>query len=188
MSERFPGQQPGASGHDESPRAHGAHAVAGPELDRNGPMLQAPPKQRELEMSAAERQLFERAMTLVQNKTGMTEDDAKKVATDVVLTARHTPGISEKPEYIDVRNGHVMIAEKVDKEPIFNGYVSLDQSRNQSQDQVQDKIAVQNQERERQQQQVQHDGASQPDRRNFLQQVDDGVAARVMSSSPALKI
>ncbi len=188
MSERFPGQQPGASGHDESPRAHGAHAVAGPELDRNGPMLQAPPKQRELEMNAAERQLFERAMTLVQNKTGMTEDDAKKVATDVVLTARHTPGISEKPEYIDVRNGHVMIAEKVDKEPIFNGYVNLDQSRNQSQDQVQDKIAVQNQERERQQQQVQHEGASQPDRRNFLQQVDDGVAARVMSSSPALKI
>ena len=132
MSERFAGHTPGAAGHEEAPRSTGAHAVAGPDLERQGPMLQTPQKRQELEMNPAERQLFERAMNLVQNRTGMTEDDAKKVATDVVLTARHTPGLSEKPEYMDVRNGHVMMAEKVGKEPIFNGYVNIEQSQQQS--------------------------------------------------------
>jgi hypothetical protein len=140
-----------------------------------GPVLQPPAKREELEMSANERQLFERAMTLVQNKTGMTEDDAKKVATDVVLTARHTPGMSEKPEYMDVRNGHVMIAERVGKEPIFNGYVNIDQSRQQSQEQLQDKVAMQNQQREQQQAQ---DARSQreSESRNIFQTGEDALA------------
>jgi hypothetical protein len=170
-------------------RAQPILAAAGPDLDRSGPMLQAPPKRQELEMSPGERQLFERAMHLVQNKAGLTEDDAKKVATDVVLTARHTPGLSEKPEYMDVRNGHVMLAERVGKEPIFNGYVNIEQSRSQTQEQVHEKVAVQNQQRDQQQsQQVQHDSASLPDRRNPLAKIDDEVSARVMSSMPALKI
>lgn len=189
MSERFAGQQPFASDPQEAPRSQGAHAMAAPELDRGGPMLQAPPKRQELEMSPGERQLFERAMHLVQNKSGLTEEDAKKVATDVVLTARHTPGLSEKPEYMDVRNGHVMLAERVGKEPIFNGYVNIEQSRSQTQEQVHEKVAVQNQQRDQQQsQQVQHDSASLPDRRNPLAKIDDEVSARVMSSMPALKI
>jgi hypothetical protein len=170
-------------------RAQPILATAAPDLDRGGPMLQAPPKRQELEMSPGERQLFERAMHLVQNKSGLTEEDAKKVATDVVLTARHTPGLSEKPEYMDVRNGHVMLAERVGKEPIFNGYVNIEQSRSQSQEQVHEKVAVQNQQRDQQQsQQVQHDSASLPDRRNPLAKIDDEVSARVMSSMPALKI
>jgi hypothetical protein len=170
-------------------RAQPILAAAAPDLDRSGPMLQAPPKRQELEMSPGERQLFERAMQLVQNKSGLTEEDAKKVATDVVLTARHTPGLSEKPEYMNVRNGHVMLAERVGKEPIFNGYVNIEQSRSQTQEQVHEKVAVQNQQREQQQsQQVQHDSASLPDRRNPLAKIDDEVSARVMSSMPALKI
>jgi hypothetical protein len=188
MSERFAGQQPFASDPQEAPRSQGAHAMAAPDLDRSGPMLQAPPKRQELDMSPGERQLFERAMHLVQNKSGLTEEDAKKVATDVVLTARHTPGLSEKPEYMDVRNGHVMLAERVGKEPIFNGYVNIEQSRSQTQEQVHEKVAVQNQQRDQQSQQVQHDSASQPDRRNPLAKIDDEVSARVMSSMPALKI
>ncbi len=116
----------------------------------SGPMLQTPQKQRDMEMTPAERDLFARAMTLVQNKAGMTEEDARKVATDVVITTRHTPGLSEKPEYLDVKNGHVMIAEKIGKEPIFNGYVNVEQSRNQSPEQMQDKVAAQNMSQEQQ--------------------------------------
>lgn len=132
-----------------------------PVLSENsaGPMLQAPAtRQNEMDMTPAERELFARAMNLVQNKSGVTEEDAKKVATDVVITTRTTPGLSEKPEYLDVKNGHVMIAEKVGKEPIFTGYVNVDQSKNQSDDQIQQKIASQNtavQERQLQDRQVQ---------------------------------
>lgn len=175
MSERFAGQQAGALGQEDAPRNLGAHGVAAPDLDRSGPMLQAPQKQKELEMNPAERQLFERAMTLVQNKTGMTEDDAKKVATDVVLTARHTPGISEKPEYMDVRNGHVMIAERVGKEPIFNGYVNVEQSRNQSPEQVHEKLAAQNQQREQQQAQEVR-AQREAESRNAFQVGEDALA------------
>ncbi len=116
----------------------------------SGPMLQTPQKQRDMDMTPAERDLFARAMSLVQNKAGMTEEDARKVATDVVITTRHTPGLSEKPEYMDVKNGHVMIAEKIGKEPIFNGYVNVEQSRNQSPEQMQDKVAAQNINQDRQ--------------------------------------
>ena len=137
-------------------------------------MLQTPQKRQELEMNPAERQLFERAMNLVQNKTGMTEDDAKKVATDVVLTARHTPGLSEKPEYMDVRNGHVMIAEKVGKEPIFNGYVNVEQSQRQSQEQLQDKVAIQNQQREQQAEAQRR--LHEPEQRNAFQVAEDSLA------------
>ena len=139
-------------------RAQPVLATAGPDLDRSGPVLQAPPKQKDMEMTSGERELFARAMSLVQNKAGMTEDDARKVATDVVITTRTTPGLSEKPEYMDVKNGHVMIAEKVGKEPIFNGYVNVEQSRGQSADQLQEKVAAQNnvsQERQLQERQVQ---------------------------------
>lgn len=174
MSERYAGQAPGAQGHQEAPRAVGAHGIAPPELERSGPMLQTPPKRQELEMNPAERQLFERAMNLVQNKTGMTEDDAKKVATDVVLTARHTPGLSEKPEYMDVRNGHVMIAEKVGKEPIFNGYVNVEQSQRQTQEQLHDKVATQNQQRE-QQAEAQRT-QREPEQRNAFQVTEDALA------------
>ena len=154
-----------------------AHAVAAPDPERQGPMLQAPQKRQELEMNPAERQLFERAMHLVQNKTGMTEEDAKKVATDVVLTARHTPGLSEKPEYMDVRNGHVMIAEKVGKEPIFNGYVNVEQSQRQTQEQLHDKVATQNQHREQQAEAERR--LREPEQRNAAQVFEDNAAWRL---------
>lgn len=128
-------------GHEAGPQdARGAHGVALAAPDHQGPMLQAPQKPRELEMSAGERELFVRAVSLVQNKAGLTEDEARKVATDVVLTARTTPGLSEKPEYMDVRNGHVMLAQKIDKEPIFSGYVNIEQSKAQSEQQVTAKV------------------------------------------------
>ncbi len=128
----------------------GAERAPAPD-NGSGPMLQTPVKQqKDMDMTPAERDLFARAMTLVQNKAGMTEEDARKVATDVIITTRTTPGLSEKPEYMDVKNGHVMIAEKVGKEPIFNGYVNVEQSRNQTPDQLQDKVAVQNMNQERQ--------------------------------------
>lgn len=174
MSERYAGQAPGAQGHQEAPRSVGAHGIAPPDPERSGPMLQTPPKRQELEMNPAERQLFERAMNLVQNKTGMTEDDAKKVATDVVLTARHTPGLSEKPEYMDVRNGHVMIAEKVGKEPIFNGYVNVEQSQRQTQDQVHEKVAAHNQQREQQAEAERR--LREPEQRNAFQVTEDALA------------
>lgn len=120
--------------------ARGAHGVTLVPPDRDGPMLQTPQKPRELEMSAGERELFVRAVHLVQNKAGLSEDEARKVATDVVLTARTTPGLSEKPEYMDVRNGHVMLAQKIDKEPIFSGYVNIEQSKAQSEQQVTAKV------------------------------------------------
>ena len=174
MSERFAGHTPGAAGHEEAPRSTGAHGVAGPDLERQGPMLQTPQKRQELEMNPAERQLFERAMNLVQNRTGMTEDDAKKVATDVVLTARHTPGLSEKPEYMDVRNGHVMMAEKVGKEPIFNGYVNVEQSQRQSPEQLHDKVATHNQQREQQAEAERR--LREPEQRNAFQVTEDALA------------
>lgn len=177
MSERYAGQTPGAPGREEAPRSTGAHAVAAPDPERQGPMLQAPQKRQELEMNPAERQLFERAMHLVQNKTGMTEEDAKKVATDVVLTARHTPGLSEKPEYMDVRNGHVMIAEKVGKEPIFNGYVNVEQSQRQTQEQLHDKVATQNQHREQQAEAERR--LREPEQRNAAQVFEDNAAWRL---------
>jgi len=178
MSERFAGHAPGAPGHEEGPRSTGAHAVAAPDPERQGPMLQAPQKRQELEMNPAERQLFERAMNLVQNRTGMTEDDAKKVATDVVLTARHTPGLSEKPEYMDVRNGHVMMAEKVGKEPIFNGYVNIEQSQQQSPAQQQDRVAMENRQREQQQAEAQRT-QREPEQRNAAQVFEDNAAWRL---------
>jgi hypothetical protein len=171
-------------------RAQPQVALAAPVPERgDGPMLQAPQKQKEMEMTPAERELFARAMNLVQNKAGMTEEDAKKVATDVIITTRTTPGLSEKPEYMDVRNGHVMIAERVGKEPIFNGYVNVEQSRGQTAEQVQDKVAVQNQQREQQtRQQIDHDGVSNIERKGAIARVDDEISSRVMSSMPALKI
>lgn len=134
MRQSFDGQA------TESQDARGAHGIALAPPEREGPMLQAPQKPRELEMSAGERELFVRAVNLVQNKAGLSEDEARKVATDVVLTARTTPGLSEKPEYMDVRNGHVMLAQKIDKEPIFSGYVSIEQSKAQSEQQVAAKV------------------------------------------------
>lgn len=134
MRESFEGQSP------EPQDTRGAHGVALAPPEREGPMLQAPQKPRELEMSAGERELFVRAVHLVQNKAGLSEDEARKVATDVVLTARTTPGLSEKPEYMDVRNGHVMLAQKIDKEPIFSGYVNIEQSKAQSEQQVTAKV------------------------------------------------
>ncbi len=178
MSERFAGHAPGAPGHEEGPRSTGAHAVAAPDPERQGPMLQAPQKRQELEMNPAERQLFERAMNLVQNRTGMTDEDAKKVATDVVLTARQTPGLSEKPEYMDVRNGHVMMAEKVGKEPIFNAYVNLEQSQQQSQAQLQDRVATENRQREQQQAEAQRT-QREPEQRNAAQVFEDNAAWRL---------
>jgi len=178
MSERFAGHAPGAPGHEEGLRSTGAHAVAAPDPERQGPMLQAPQKRQELEMNPAERQLFERAMNLVQNRTGMTEEDAKKVATDVVLTARQTPGLSEKPEYMDVRNGHVMMAEKVGKEPIFNAYVNLEQSQQQSQAQLQDRVATENRQREQQQAEAQRT-QREPEQRNAAQVFEDNAAWRL---------
>ena len=178
MSERFAGHAPGAPGHEEGQRSTGAHAVAAPDPERQGPMLQAPQKRQELEMNPAERQLFERAMNLVQNRTGMTEEDAKKVATDVVLTARQTPGLSEKPEYMDVRNGHVMMAEKVGKEPIFNAYVNLEQSQQQSQAQLQDRVATENRQREQQQAEAQRT-QREPEQRNAAQVFEDNAAWRL---------
>lgn len=142
----------------------------------NGPMLQAPAKQqKDMDMTPAERDLFARAMTLVQNKPGMTEEDARKVATDVVITTRTTPGLSEKPEYMDVRNGHVMIAEKVGKEPIFNGYVNVEQSRNQSPEQMQDKVAAQNMHQERQLQERQVRDAGK-DPKPMMQAAEDRLS------------
>ena len=134
MRESFEGQATDAQD------TRGAHGVALAPPDREGPMLQAPQKQRELEMSPGERELFVRAVHLVQNKAGLSDDEARKVATDVVLTARTTPGLSEKPEYMDVRNGHVMLAQKIDKEPIFSGYVNIEQSKAQSEQQAAAKI------------------------------------------------
>ena len=134
MRESFEGQA------TEPQDTRGAHGVALVPPDREGPMLQAPQKQRELEMSPGERELFVRAVHLVQNKAGLSDDEARKVATDVVLTARTTPGLSEKPEYMDVRNGHVMLAQKIDKEPIFCGYVNIEQSKAQSEQQAAAKI------------------------------------------------
>ncbi len=149
-------------------------AAAVPVQDNGtGPMLQAPSKHKDMEMTSGERELFARAMSLVQNKSGMTEEDAKKVATDVIITTRTTPGLSEKPEYMDVRNGHVMIAEKVGKEPIFNGYVNVEQSKSQTTDQLQDKVATQNnisQERQLQERQVQ-DASRDP--KPFVQSAED---------------
>jgi hypothetical protein len=134
MRQSFEGQA------TEAQDTRGAHGVALAAPEREGPMLQAPQKQRELEMSPGERELFVRAVHLVQNKTGLSDDEARKVATDVVLTARTTPGLSEKPEYMDVRNGHVMLAQKIDKEPIFSGYVNIEQSKAQSEQQVTAKV------------------------------------------------
>jgi hypothetical protein len=167
-----------------------ATAAPAPVLENGaGPMLQAPQKHKEMEMTPAERELFARAMNLVQNKAGMTEEDAKKVATDVIITTRTTPGLSEKPEYMDVRNGHVMIAERVGKEPIFNGYVNVEQSRGQTAEQVEDKVAVQNQQREQQtRQQIEHDNVNNTERKGFIAKVDDDTSGRVMSSVPALRI
>ncbi len=179
MSERFSGQQSGpqtgaSQAHEESPQSRGAHGVAGPDLDRSGAMLQAPAKQKEMEMTPGERELFARAMNLVQNKTGVTEEDARKVATDVVITTRTTPGLSEKPEYMDVKNGHVMIAEKVSKEPIFSGYVNVEQSKSQSDDQLQQKVANQNNAQERQLQDRQVQDASR-DPKPLMQAAEDKV-------------
>ena len=134
MRESFEGQATDAQD------TRGAHGVALAPPDREGPMLQAPQKQRELEMSPGERELFVRAVHLVQNKAGLSDDEARKVATDVVLTARTTPGLSEKPEYMDVRNGHVMLAQKIDKVPIFSGYVNIEESKAQSEQQAAAKI------------------------------------------------
>jgi hypothetical protein len=134
MRQSFEGQA------TEPQDTRGAHGVALAAPEREGPMLQAPQKQRELEMSPGERELFVRAVHLVQNKAGLSDDEARKVATDVVLTARTTPGLSEKPEYMDVRNGHVMLAQKIDKEPIFSGYVNIEQSKAQSEPQVTAKV------------------------------------------------
>jgi hypothetical protein len=134
MRQSFEGQA------TEAQDTRGAHGVALAAPEREGPMLQAPQKQRELEMSPGERELFVRAVHLVQNKAGLSDDEARKVATDVVLTARTTPGLSEKPEYMDVRNGHVMLAQKIDKEPIFSGYVNIEQSKAQSEQQVTAKV------------------------------------------------
>ena len=134
MRQSFEGQA------TEAQDTRGAHGVALAAPEREGPMLQAPQKQRELEMSPGERELFVRAVHLVQNKAGLSDDEARKVATDVVLTARTTPGLSEKPEYMDVRNGHVMLAQKIDKEPIFSGYVNIEQSKVQSEQQVTAKV------------------------------------------------
>ena len=108
----------------------------------------------------------------------MTEDDAKKVATDVVLTARHTPGLSEKPEYMDVRNGHVMMAEKVGKEPIFNGYVNIEQSQQQNPSQQQDRVATENRQREQQQAEAQRT-QREPEQRNAAQVFEDNAAWRL---------
>ncbi len=154
-----------------------ALATATPVLENgSGPMLQTPAKQqKDMDMTPAERDLFARAMTLVQNKAGMTEQEAKKVATDVVITTRTTPGLSEKPEYMDVRNGHVMIAEKVGKEPIFNGYVNVEQSRNQSPEQLQDKVAAQNMNQERQLQERQVRDASK-DPKPMMQAAEDRLS------------
>lgn len=151
-----------------------ALAAAAPVLENgSGPMLQTPAKQqKDMDMTPAERDLFARAMTLVQNKAGMTEQDARKVATDVIITTRTTPGLSEKPEYMDVKNGHVMIAEKVGKEPIFNGYVNVEQSRNQTPDQLQDKVAAQNLNQERQLQERQVSDAGK-DPKPLLQATED---------------
>jgi len=150
-------------------------AKSAPDTEIGGPVLQAPQKRKELEMTPAERELFERAMTLVGSKAGMSQEEAKKVATDVVLTVRHTPGLSEKPEYMDVRNGHVMLAERVGKEPIFNGYVNIDQSRNQTQEQMQEKIVAQNQQREQQQSQDAR-SQGQTEQRNAFQTTEDALA------------
>lgn len=141
----------------------------------SGPMLQTPDKQKEMDMTPAERDLFARAMNLVQNKAGMTEQDARKVATDVIITTRTTPGLSEKPEYMDVKNGHVMIAEKIGKEPIFNGYVNVEQSRNQTQDQLQDKVAAQNMTQDRQLQERQVRDASK-DPKSLAHATEDRLA------------
>lgn len=142
----------------------------------SGPMLQTPAKQqKEMDMTPAERDLFARAMTLVQNKAGMTEQDARKVATDVIITTRTTPGLSEKPEYMDVKNGHVMIAEKVGKEPIFNGYVNVEQSRNQSPEQLQEKVAAQNVNHDRQLQERQTQDASK-DPKSLAHAAEDRLA------------
>ncbi|MBX3713214.1 MAG: hypothetical protein KF800_14730 [Lysobacter sp.] len=134
MRESFEGQATDAQD------TRGAHGVTLAAPEREGPMLQAPQKQRELEMSPGERELYVRAVHLVQNKAGLSDDEARKVATDVVLTARTTPGLSEKPEYMDVRNGHVMLAQKIDREPIFSGYVNIEQSKTQSEQQAAAKI------------------------------------------------
>lgn len=153
-----------------------ALAAAAPVLENgSGPMLQTPQKQKEMDMTPAERDLFARAMSLVQNKAGMSEQDAKKVATDVVITTRTTPGLSEKPEYMDVKNGHVMIAEKIGKEPIFNGYVNVEQSRNQTQDQLHDKVAAQNVNQERQLQERQVRDASK-DPKPMMQAAEDRLS------------
>ena len=154
-----------------------ALAAAAPVLENgSGPMLQTPAKQqKDMDMTPAERDLFARAMTLVQNKAGMTEQDARKVATDVIITTRTTPGLSEKPEYMDVKNGHVMIAEKVGKEPIFNGYVNVEQSRNQSPEQMQDKVAAQNMNQERQLQERQVRDASK-DPKPMMQAAEDRLS------------
>jgi hypothetical protein len=167
-----------------------ALAAPAPVLENgSGPMLQTPQKQKDMEMTPAERELFARAMSLVQSKTGMTEEDAKKVATDVIITTRTTPGLSEKPEYMDVKNGHVMIAERVGKEPIFNGYVNVEQSRGQTAEQVEDKVAVQNQQREQQtRQQIEHDNVNNTERKGFIAKIDDETSGRVMSSVPALRV
>lgn len=180
MSERHSGyvnpQQ--ASDVAAAPRGVGAHEVAPPDLDRSGPMMQAPAKQKDLEMTQAERELFSRAMSLVQNKGGMNEEDARKVATDVVITTRTTPGLSSTPEYMDVRNGHVMMAEKVGKEPIFNGYVNIEQSQQQNPSQQQDRVAMENRQREQQQAEAQRT-QREPEQRNAAQVFEDNAAWRL---------
>ena len=90
-------------------------------------------------------------------------------------------GLSEKPEYMDVRNGHVMMAEKVGKEPIFNGYVNIEQSQQQSPAQQQDRVAMENRQREQQQAEAQRT-QREPEQRNAAQVLEDNAAWRLSAN------
>jgi hypothetical protein len=70
MRQSFEGQA------TEPQDTRGAHGVTLAAPEREGPMLQAPQKQRELEMSPGERELYVRAVHLVQNKAGLSDDEA----------------------------------------------------------------------------------------------------------------
>ena len=79
---------------------------------------------------------------------------------------------------MDVRNGHVMMAEKVGKEPIFNGYVNIEQSQQQNPSQQQDRVATENRQREQQQAEAQRT-QREPEQRNAAQVFEDNAAWRL---------